>query len=72
MSDPKKRKSGTFHSDSGQMDENENKYSNSSCNELLAESPVQIGKDETSGESLPMSPKELPSSQYRENPSVSP
>ena len=52
MADQKKMKSGTFHSDPGQMDQDENDESNSSCDELHAESPAQIGKDETPCESI--------------------
>ena len=71
MADQKKMKSGTFYSDLGPMDQDENYKSNGSCDELHAESPAQIGKDETPCESISVSPKELPSSQYRENLSAS-
>ena len=54
------------------MDLDENYNSNGSCDALRAESPAQIGKDETPCESIPVFPKELPSSQYRENLSASP
>ena len=44
-----------------------------SSSELREESPAQIGKDETEGQCrCIVSPKELPSSQYRENVSASP
>ena len=66
MADQKKMKSGTFHSDLGLMDQDENYESNGSCDELHAESPAQIGIDETPCESISVSPKELPSSQYIE------
>ena len=72
MADQKKMKSGTFHRDLGPMDQEENYESNSSWDELHAESPAQIGKDETPCESISVSPKELPSSKYRENLSASP
>ena len=72
MADQKKMKSGTFHSDLGPMDKDENYESNGSRDELSAEGPAQIGKDETPCDSIPVSPKELLSSQYRENLSASP
>ena len=54
------------------MDQDENNDSKGSHDELCAESPAQIGKDKTPCESIPMSIKELSSSQYRENLSASP
>ena len=57
MADQKKMKSETFHSDLGPMDQDENYESKDSSYELRAESPAQIGKDETPCESIPVSPK---------------
>ena len=75
MADQKKMKSETFHSDPapGPMEQDENSESNDSSSELCEESPAQIEKDETQGQcECIVSPKELPSSQYRENVSANP
>ena len=75
MADQKKMKSETFHSDPapGPMEQDENSVSNYSSYELHEESPAQIGKDKTQAQcECIVSPKELPSSQYRENLSASP
>ena len=75
MADQKKMRSETFHSDPALalMEQDENFKSNYSSSELREESPAQIGKDETEGQCrCTVSPKELPSSQYRENVSASP
>ena len=75
MADQKKMRSVTFHSDPAlaPMEQDKNSESNYSSSELCEKRPAQIGKDETEGQCrCIVSPKELPSSQYRENVSASP